>query len=57
MVLALGKPKQIDFCKLQASLGYGTDFKVSLRYNSNPSLQQNKSPKDTSNSKYQRKDI
>lgn len=46
IVLALGRPKQIDFCKLQAGLGYSSDFKVSLRYNSNPSFQQNKSPKD-----------
>lgn len=45
MISALGRPKQIDFCKLQASLGYGSDFKVSLRYNSNLSLEQNKAPK------------
>lgn len=45
MISALGRPKQIDFCKLQAGLGYGSDFKVSLRYNSNLSLEQNKAPK------------
>lgn len=44
-ISALGRPKQIDFCKLQADLGYGSDFKVSLRYNSNLSLEQNKAPK------------
>lgn len=39
-VSALGRPKQTDFCKL----GYSSDFKVSPRYNSNPSLK-TKAPK------------